>query len=189
MRALREGAVQRRGDAELRSSPVQRGAEPLYEEPPPPPTTAINLDGEGLYGWDRTIGKDDVAVVLNNLVTNQASTAKGKTIGIYSGTHGGDKGNLHNIGAARFVGEDQATANTAMADNPGTKIEVTDVTTYKTKDQLTSVFGMTNYTRILAWCYSKRSHDNRETLKSNWWPAPDYKKSPQESSSPSQSNQ
>jgi hypothetical protein len=169
---LREDAVQSRGGVDLRSSPGLRGSRVSGLASV---GDASNVDGQGMYGWDRPMSATDVANVVNDLVTNQSSLIQGKTIYIFSGTHGTSTGNLVNTGAAGFVGEDQATANTVMAANPGTQIEVIDVpNTYTTKAALTPVFTSTAYVRILAWCYSNRSYNNSATLKANFWPAPDH---------------
>ena len=86
MKALREDAVQRQGEAELRSAPLQRGikmtigkVKSLASLDP-----AIHLDSKGMYGWDMLVQKHHIADVLNYLLTNKASSVKGKTINIYS---------------------------------------------------------------------------------------------------------
>ena len=171
MKPLREDAVQHRGGTELRSSPDQRGLVLVGAN-----SGLFDLDGEGLYGWDGPIGASDVADVVTNLIPDQSEEDidEPERIVIYSGTHGIETGNLYNApDAGSFVGEDQATANSVMADNPGVEIEVVDVNSYTSKDELTSVYGMTNYIRILAWCYSIRSYHLGDAIKSNWWPEPD----------------
>ncbi len=168
---LREGAVQQRGGTGLRSSPDQRA---LVLEGGNI-GDAFNVDGKGCYGWDRPMDAGDVANVVNTLLGNQSSETTALNIYIFSGTHGTSKGNLVNTGAAGFVGEDQATATSAMANSPSSQIEVIDVpNTYTTKSSLSPAFTSTAYIRILAWCYSKRSYNNQAGLKSNWWPAPDH---------------
>jgi hypothetical protein len=131
--------------------------------------------GDGLFGWDRAMSASDVRSLLTGLVSNQSSAIEGKPIYILSGTHGTEDGDLVNTGAGGFVGEDQATADeiTSDPDTPeGTKIEVVDVNIFS-KKEVTTFFGMSEWIRILAWCYSERSYKRSEDLKSNWWPTPD----------------
>lgn len=172
-KTLREDAVQQRGGAELRSSEAQRAT-------PSSSATgdigdAVDVDGEAMYGWDRTITASDVAKVVNGVIPTMSSEEEFPRIVIFSGTHGDENGDLVNDATSRgFVGEDQATADAVMAANPGVEVEVVDVVnSYTTKEQLTSVYGMKDYIRVLGWCYSKRSYGLGDTIRSNWWPAPD----------------
>jgi hypothetical protein len=131
--------------------------------------------GDSLFGWDRTMSGSDVRDLLTGLVSNQASAIKDKPIYILSGTHGTEDGDLVNTGAGGFVGEDEATAAEISSDPDtpeGTKIQVVDVNIFS-KKEVTTFFGMSEWIRILAWCYSERSYKNSEELKSNWWPEPD----------------
>ena len=135
---------------------------------------SINVDGQGLFTWNREMYASDVANVLNDITTNQSEVVAQEPILIFSGTHGNEAGNLVSTGAAGFVGEDQATANDVMNNAPESFITVFDVPNdFGTKADLTSIFGMTDYIRILAWCYSNRSYNNSDTLKANFWPEPD----------------
>lgn len=173
MKPLRENGAQQRGGAELSSSPAQRAS-------PSSSATgdigdATDLDGEALYGWDRSITDADVARVVNGVIPTMSTEEEFPRIVIFSGTHGNENGDLINDATSRgFVAEDQATADAVMAANPGVEVEVIDVvTSYGTKADLTSVYGMTDYIRILGWCYSARSYWLGDTIRSNWWPAPD----------------
>jgi hypothetical protein len=136
---------------------------------------AFNLDGQGLYGWDRSIRARDVAKVVNGIIPTQSSEEEMPRIVIFSGTHGTTDGDLVNNNVSRgFVGEDQATAAATMAANPDVQVEVIDVVnSYRTMPELLAVYGMTDYIRILAWCYSKRSYELGDLICSNWWPEPD----------------
>ena len=166
MKPLREDAVQQRGgDRGVKMGNTRvAGLNDIGD--------AYNVDGEGMYGWDRPMSASDVANVVTNLIPNTSSVDQEETprIIIFSGTHGTSTGNLVNTGAGSFVGEDQATANQAMADSPGVQVEVIDVNNYSKADLL-SVYGMTDYIRILAWCYSKRSHALGDAITANWWPS------------------
>jgi hypothetical protein len=174
MKPLRENGAQQRGGSELSSSPAQRAS-------PSSSATgeigdATDLDGGGLYGWDRVTYASDMATVVNGVIPTMSSEEEMPGIVIFSGTHGTDPGgHLLNDAVSRgFVAEDQATANAVNAANPGVQVEVIDVVnTYGTKAELTAIYGMTDYIRILGWCFSKRSYDLGDKLKSNWWPAPD----------------
>ncbi len=166
----REDAEQRRDATEQNPSPAQRAL--VLESSGI--GDAINVDGQGCYAWDRPMAAEDVEAVVSALLSNQSDPNQQTRIYIFSGTHGTDTGHLVNTGAAGFVGEDQTTANDAMANNPGAQIEVIDVpNSYPTKASLTPAFTSTSYIRILAWCYSNRSYNNSAGLKSNWWPEPD----------------
>lgn len=168
--SLREYGGRQRGGSDLRSSTSQRGFKLVGDF-----GDAVDLDGDGLYGWDREIGASDVATVVNALIAGQSSDESKETerVFIYSGTHGTETGNLVDIGASGFIGEDQATAEKANKNGKGLKFEVVDVHAYGSREALARVFGNKNYKRILGWCFSKRSYKNRKTLKSNWWPEPD----------------
>jgi hypothetical protein len=172
-KALRGAVVQERGATGLRSSLGQRGtrvsglAASIGD--------AVNLDGEGCYGWDRAIVAADVSAVVDGVLKNQSSASTtGPRIVIFSGHHGSEKGNL--VGPVpQFLAEDQATAAAATSNNPGSQIEVIDdPSTYSTKASMLPAFTSTGYIRILAWCFSKRSYNNQATLKANWWPEPDH---------------
>jgi hypothetical protein len=171
---LREDSAQQRAAPGLRSSPAQRAS-------PSSSATgeigdAVDLDGEGLYGWNRITYASDIATVINGVIPTTSSEEEMPRIVVFSGTHGTDPGgHLVNDAASRdFVAEDQATANAAMAANPGVEVEVIDVvTSYGTKADLTSVYGMTDYIRVLGWCFSQRSYGLGDSIKSNWWPEPD----------------
>lgn len=170
MKSPRENAGQLRSGAGLEVSPDQRGLELETGNI----GDAFNLDGQGCYGWDRTMSADDVANVVNALLGNQSSDNPGKNIYIFSGHHGTERGNL--VGPVpEFFAEDQATATNAMSNNPGTQIEVIDdPSTYPSKASMVPAFNSTGVIRILAWCFSKRSYDNQGNLKANWWPEPDH---------------
>lgn len=168
-----ENNIQTRGVSGPSSSPAHRAS-------PSSSATghigdATDLDGEALYGWDRPISGTDVATVVNGVIPTISSEEEMPRIVIFSGTHGNAHGNLINDATSRgFVAEDQATANTVNAANPGIEVEVIDVVeSYREKSDLTAVYGMKNYIRILGWCYSKRSYGLGDSIKSNWWPAPD----------------
>lgn len=170
---LREDTMQQRGG-------VGRSTESTQRASPHSSATgkigdAINVDGQALYGWNRTISWRDVATVVNGVVPTVSSEEEMPRVVIFSGTHGNRRGHLVNNAASRgFVAEDQATANAVMAANPGVEVEVIDVVnSYTNKGQLTRVYGMTNYIRVLGWCYSSASHGLGDSIKSNWWPAPD----------------
>ena len=165
--------------APQRSSTGLRSASPQRAAPHSSATgnigDAVDLDGEALYGWDRTISWRDVSNVVNGVIPTMSSEEGMPRIVIFSGTHGNRRGHLVNNATSRgFVAEDQATANAVMRANPGVEVEVIDVVnSYTTKDQLTRVYGMTDYIRILGWCYSQRSYNLGDAIKSNWWAAPD----------------
>jgi len=173
MKPLRENVAQQRGGSERNSSTAQRAS-------PSSSATgkigdAVDLDGQAMYGWDRTITAADVARVVNGVIPTMSSEEEMPRIVIFSGTHGNEVGNLVNDAVSRgFVAEDQATANAANAADPQVQAEVIDVVnSYPTKADLTANYGRTNYIRILAWCFSKRSYGLRNRVKSNWWAAPD----------------
>jgi hypothetical protein len=156
----------------------ERGGGSERAAPAPSATGAIgdaaDLDGQALYGWDRTIRASDVARVVNGVIPTVSEENSTPTrIVIFSGTHGNTKGHLVNDATSRgFVGEDQATANTANA-LPGVQVEVIDVVnSYSKKSQLLSAYKAQNYIRILGWCYSGRSHGLGKKIKSNWWKWP-----------------
>ena len=167
----RESGVQQRGGSELSSSPTQRAS---------PSSSATNmfgdatdLDGNAMYGWDRTINASDVATVVNGVIPTMSSEEQMPPVVIFSGTHGNEQGHLVNDAISRgFVAEDQATANAVNAANPGVQVEVIDVTPFN-KGEFRAIYGMTNFIRILGWCFSGRSYGLGDTIKSNWWPSPD----------------
>jgi hypothetical protein len=165
--------------APQRSSTGLRSASPQRAAPHSSATgnigDAVDLDGEALYGWDRSISWRDVSNVVNGVIPTMSSEEAMPRVVIFSGTHGNRRGHLVNNATSRgFVAEDQATANAVMRANPGVEVEVIDVVnSYTTKDQLTRVYGMTDYIRILGWCYSQRSYNLGDAIKSNWWAAPD----------------
>lgn len=137
---------------------------------------ATDLDGQGLYGWNRVTYDTDIATVVNGVIPTQSSEEEMPRIVIFTGTHGTDPGGhlLNDEESREFVNEDQATANAVMAANPGVEVEVIDVVnTFGSKSELTSIYGMTDYIRILGWCFSQRSYGLGNSIKSNWWPAPD----------------
>jgi hypothetical protein len=165
--------VQQRGAAEMRASTAQRAS-------PSSSATgnigdAIDLDGEAMYGWTRSIDWSDVERVVRGVIPTASSEEEMPRIVIFSGTHGDEEGHLVNDADSRnFVNEDQTTANDVMNDNPGVQVEVVDVVNrYRTKSDLTSIYGYTDYIRILGWCYSSLSYALGDTITSNWWPAPD----------------
>ena len=118
-----ENGVKQRGGSELSSSPTQRAA-------PSSSATgnigdATDLDGESMYGWDRTITANDVATVVNGVIPTMSSEEEMPRIVIFSGTHGNTAGHLINDATSRgFVAEDQATANAVTAANPGVQVEL-----------------------------------------------------------------
>lgn len=137
---------------------------------------AVDLDGQGLYGWNRITYDTDIATVVNGIIPTESSEEEMPRIVIFSGTHGTDPGGhlLNDEESREFVAEDQATANSVMSANPGVQVEVIDVVnSYRTKGELTSVYGMSDYIRILGWCFSQRSYGLGSSIKSNWWPEPD----------------
>ena len=174
-RTSQENGGQQRGSSERSSAPGQRAAPSMSATGEL--GDAIDLDGEALYGWNRTITADDVATVVNGVVPTMSSEEETEfpRIVIFSGTHGNTAGHLVNDATSRgFVGEDQATANAVMAANPGVRVEVIDVvTSYTEKEDVTSIYGMDDYIRILGWCYSSRSYGLGDNIKSNWWADPD----------------
>ena len=95
-----------------------------------------------MYGWTRVITWRDVARVVNAVIPTASSDEEMPRIVLFSGTHGDELGHLVNDAASRgFVTEDQNTADNVMADNEGVQIEVVDVvTSYGTKDELTSIY-------------------------------------------------
>jgi hypothetical protein len=173
MAPLRTITTQERSGSELSYSTAQRAAP--HSSATGSIGDAVNLDGEALYGWDRTITGRDVETVVNGVVPTMSSEEPMPRIIIYSGTHGNTVGHLINDARSRgFVAEDQATASAASAADPQVEAEVIDVVTgYPAKSDLTANYGRTNYIRILAWCYSKRSYELSDGIKSNWWQAPD----------------
>ena len=137
---------------------------------------AVDLDGEAMYGWDRAISWRDVARVVEGVLPTQSSeTEEMPRIVIFSGTHGTEQGDLVNDATSRgFVAEDQATADIVNEGESGIQVEVVDVVnSYRTMDELLAVYNMTDYIRILGWCYSRRSYGLGDLILSNWWPAPD----------------
>jgi hypothetical protein len=171
--AARGVGVQQRSVAGMRAPTAQRAS-------PSSSATgnigdAIDVDGEAMYGWTRTISWVDVARVVRGVIPTASSDEEMPRIVIFSGTQGDEEGHLVNDATSRgFVNEDQATANDVMNDNPGVQVEVVDVVTqYRTKGDLTSIYGYTDYIRILGWCYSALSYALGDTITSNWWPAPD----------------
>ena len=171
--AAREAGIQPQVSADRSSAPVQRAS-------PSSSATgavgdAIDVDGEAMYGWTRVITWRDVARVVNAVIPTASSDEEMPRIVIFSGTHGDELGHLVNDAASRgFVTEDQTTADNVMAENEGVQIEVVDVvTSYGTKDELTSIYGYTDYIRILGWCYSARSYWLGDSITSNWWAEPD----------------
>ena len=170
---MRENVTQQRDGTGTRSPSSQRAAP--HSSATGNIGDAVDLDGEALYGWDRTISWRDVSNVVNGVIPTMSSEEGMPRIVIFSGTLGNRRGHLVNNATSRgFVAEDQATANAVMRANPGVEVEVIDVVnSYTTKDQLTRVYGMTDYIRILGWCYSQRSYNLGDAIKSNWWAAPD----------------
>ena len=170
---LRENMAQERRGSGLSLSTAQRAAP--HSSATGGIGDAVNLDGEAMYGWDRTITASDVETVVNGVVPTVSSDEEMPRIVIYSGTHGNEAGHLVNDATSRgFVAEDQATASAASSADPQVQAEVIDVVTgYPAKSDLTANYGRTNYIRILAWCFSKRSYDLSNGIKSNWWQAPD----------------
>ena len=174
MKPLRENVIQQRGGSERSNSSIQRAS-------PSSSATgnigdATDLDGQGLYGWNRITYDTDIATVVNGVIPTESSEEEMPRIVIFSGTHGTDPGGhlLNDEDSREFVGEDQATASSVMAANPGVQVEVIDVVnSYRTKGELTSIYGMTDYIRILGWCFSQRSYGLGSSIKSNWWPEPD----------------
>ena len=173
MAPVRVSTTRERSSSELSYSTAQRAAP--HSSATANIGDAVNLDGEALYGWDRTITGRDVETVVNGVVPTVSSDEEMPRIIIYSGTHGNTVGHLINDATSRgFVAEDQATASAASAADPQVEAEVIDVVTgYPEKSDLTANYGRTNYIRILAWCYSKRSYELSNRIKSNWWQAPD----------------
>lgn len=174
MKPTRENIARQRGSSERSASSTHRAS-------PSSSATgnigdAVDLDGQGLYGWNRVTYDTDIATVVNGIIPTQSSEEEMPRIVIFSGTHGTDPGGhlLNDEDSREFVGEDQATANAVMAANPGVEVEVIDVVnTFGSKGELTSVYGMTDYIRILGWCFSQRSYGLGSSIKSNWWPEPD----------------
>jgi len=168
-KTLSKDTVQGQGGADQRYAPDQRGLVIV-----PAASGAVNLDGEGLYGWYRSTDAWDVVDLMENLVTDEESSESDNTIWIYSGTHGLPNGDLGvDEESPDFVNQDQQIANHFMAEYPGTDVEVFDVSTFS-KDELMWTFGMTDTIRILAWCFSAQSYGLGESIKSTWWPEPDH---------------
>ena len=174
MKPMRENVVQQRSgsgriaSSNHRASPSSSATGEIGD--------AVDLDGQGLYGWNRVTYDTDVATVVNGVIPTESSEEEMPRIVIFSGTHGTDPGGhlLNDEDSREFVGEDQATASAVMAANPGVEIDVIDVVnSYGTKGELTSIYGMTDYIRILGWCFSQRSYGLGSSIKSNWWPEPD----------------
>ena len=172
--SAREASLEQQISSERNYSSAQRAA-------PAPSASgnvgdAVDLDGEAMYGWDRAISWRDVARVVEGVLPTQTSEDEEMPkIVIFSGTHGNEQGDLVNDSTSRgFVAEDQATAQIVNEGGYGIQVEVVDVvTTYRTMDELLAVYDMTDYIRILGWCYSKRSYGLGDLILSNWWPAPD----------------
>jgi hypothetical protein len=174
MKPIRENVVQQRSgsgrsaSSNHRASPSSSATGEIGD--------AVDLDGQGLYGWNRVTYDTDVATVVNGVIPTESSEEEMPRIVIFTGTHGTDPGGhlLNDEESREFVGEDQATASAVMAANPGVEIDVIDVVnSYGTKGELTSIYGMTDYIRILGWCFSQRSYGLGSSIKSNWWPEPD----------------
>ena len=101
---LREDDSPQRGGSEPRSSTAQRAS-------PSSSATgeigdAVNLDGEGLFGWDRVTYASDIATVVNGLIPTMSSQEEMPRIVIFSGTHGTDPGGhlVNDAGVTRLRG-------------------------------------------------------------------------------------
>ena len=119
--------------------------------------------GNGEFGTTQPTDLHEVAGLVDTIRSTAAANGKHQNIKVLTGTHGDKAGNLY--GEGKFYTED--LAHEGHKKNEGGWINVLNVKG-KSKDTVRGWMTPGSSAVVLAWCYSKSSEENWNSVGADW---------------------
>lgn len=119
--------------------------------------------GNGEFGTTKPTDLHEVAGLVNTIRSTAAANGKHQNIKVLTGTHGDKSGNLY--GEGKFYTED--LAHEGHEKSEGGWINVLNVKG-KSKDTVRGWMTPGASAVVLAWCYSKSSEENWNSVGADW---------------------